>query len=176
MRLLHAGPDHVGGRLHQGRPCGLRCRDPRIHVGQSVPLRRISAYRRCGARSERGDVMRDFTYARASSLEDARHLASRQGAMLLAGGTTLLDLAKCGVARPDHVVDITHLKGLDAIEVTSEGAHLGALAKKSHVHDDNALRAQFPAVSEALWQAASAQLRNMATIGGNLMQRTRCAY
>ena len=96
--------------------------------------------------------------------------------MLLAGGTTLLDLAKCGVARPDHVVDITHLKGLDAIEVTSEGAHLGALAKMSHVADDKAIRAEFPAVSEALWQAASAQLRNMATIGGNLMQRTRCAY
>ena len=120
--------------------------------------------------------MRDFTYARASSVEDARQLASRQGAMLLAGGTTLLDLAKCGVARPDHVVDITHLKGLDAIEVTSEGAHLGALAKMSHVADDKAIRAEFPAVSEALWQAASAQLRNMATIGGNLMQRTRCAY
>ncbi|WP_119389254.1 FAD binding domain-containing protein [Taklimakanibacter lacteus] len=120
--------------------------------------------------------MRDFTYARAASVEDARRLAQQSGAMLLAGGTTLLDLAKCGVARPDHVVDITHLKGLDAIEVTREGAHLGALAKMSHVADDKAIRAEFPAVSEALWQAASAQLRNMATIGGNLMQRTRCAY
>lgn len=120
--------------------------------------------------------MRDFTYARAASLDDARHLSARPGAMLLAGGTTLLDLAKCGVARPDHVVDITHLKGLDAIEVTKEGARLGALAKMSHVADDEAIRAGFPAVSEALWQAASAQLRNMATIGGNLMQRTRCAY
>lgn len=120
--------------------------------------------------------MRDFTYARATSPEDACALAAQPGAMLLAGGTTLLDLAKCGVARPDHVVDITHLKGLDAIKVTQDGAYLGALAKMSHVADDKAIKTDFPAVSEALWQAASAQLRNMATIGGNLMQRTRCAY
>ena len=120
--------------------------------------------------------MRNFAYARASSLDDARHLASRPGAMLLAGGTTLLDLAKCGVAEPEQVIDITHLKGLDAIKVTPDGAHIGALAKMSHVADDAAIRSEFPAVSEALWQAASAQLRNMATIGGNLMQRTRCAY
>ena len=96
--------------------------------------------------------------------------------MLLAGGTTLLDLAKCGVAEPDQLVDITHLDGLDAIRVDRDGAYLGALAKMSHVADDPGIRREFPAVSEALWQAASAQLRNMATIGGNLMQRTRCAY
>jgi xanthine dehydrogenase YagS FAD-binding subunit len=120
--------------------------------------------------------MRDFTYARATSPEEARALAAQPGAMLLAGGTTLLDLAKCGVAKPDHVVDITYLKGLDAIKITKDGAYLGALAKMSHVADDKAIKVEFPAVSEALWQAASAQLRNMATIGGNLMQRTRCAY
>lgn len=120
--------------------------------------------------------MRDFTYARATSLTEARHLAAREGAMLLAGGTTLVDLAKCGVAAPDQVVDITHLKDLAAIEVTPEGARLGALARMSHVADDAQIRKTFPAVSEALWQAASAQLRNMATIGGNLLQRTRCAY
>lgn len=120
--------------------------------------------------------MRDFTYARAASLDEARHLAAREGAMLLAGGTTLVDLAKCGVAAPDQVVDITHLKDLAAIEVTPEGARLGALAKMSHVADDAQIRSAFPAVSEALWQAASAHLRNMATIGGNLLQRTRCAY
>jgi xanthine dehydrogenase YagS FAD-binding subunit len=120
--------------------------------------------------------MRNFHYARASSLDDAHHLAGQPGAMLLAGGTTLLDLAKCGVAEPQQVVDITHLKGLDAIKVGTDGAFIGALAKMSHVADDAAIRRDFPAVSEALWQAASAQLRNMATIGGNLMQRTRCAY
>jgi xanthine dehydrogenase YagS FAD-binding subunit len=120
--------------------------------------------------------MRNFDYARAASIEEARHLAARPGAMLLAGGTTLLDLAKCGVAEPEQVIDITHLKGLDAIKVGPDGAHIGALARMSHVADDAAIRREYPAVSEALWQAASAQLRNMATIGGNLMQRTRCAY
>ncbi|MGE0238323.1 MAG: xanthine dehydrogenase family protein subunit M [Parvibaculaceae bacterium] len=120
--------------------------------------------------------MKDFTYARAASLAEARELAGRAGAMLLAGGTTLLDLAKCGVAEPGQVVDITHLDGLDTIRVDHDGAYLGALAKMSHVADDAGIRADFPAVSEALWQAASAQLRNMATIGGNLLQRTRCAY
>lgn len=120
--------------------------------------------------------MRDFSYTRAASLAEARELAGAAGAMLIAGGTTLVDLAKCGVAEPDQVVDITHLEGFDAIKVDGNGAYLGALAKMSHVADDAHIRKEFPAVSEALWQAASAQLRNMATIGGNLLQRTRCAY
>jgi xanthine dehydrogenase YagS FAD-binding subunit len=120
--------------------------------------------------------MKDFSYSRAASLEEARRLAAHEGAMLLAGGTTLIDLAKCGVAEPERVVDISHIDGLDAIRVDSNGAHLGALAKMSHVADDPGIRREFPAISEALWQAASAQLRNMATIGGNLLQRTRCPY
>jgi xanthine dehydrogenase YagS FAD-binding subunit len=120
--------------------------------------------------------MKDFSYSRATSLDEARQLAAQSGAMLLAGGTTLIDLAKCGVAEPAQVVDITHIKGLDAIKVDRDGAYLGSLAKMSHVADDAGIRREFPAVSEALWQAASAQLRNMATIGGNLLQRTRCPY
>lgn len=120
--------------------------------------------------------MRDFSYVRADTLDAARQAAALPGAMLLAGGTTLIDLAKCGVAEPDSLVDITHLKGLDAIKVDGNGATIGALAKMSHVADHAEIKSRFPAVSEALWQAASAQLRNMATIGGNLMQRTRCPY
>jgi xanthine dehydrogenase YagS FAD-binding subunit len=96
--------------------------------------------------------------------------------MLLAGGTTLIDLAKCGVAAPETVVDLTHLQGLDAIAFSGGGVTIGALAKMSAVSTDRGIRDGYTAVSEALWQAASAQLRNMATIGGNLMQRTRCAY
>ncbi|MES0130992.1 xanthine dehydrogenase family protein subunit M [Mesorhizobium sp. M0029] len=120
--------------------------------------------------------MRDFSYVRAHSIDAARQAAALPGAMLLAGGTTLVDLAKCGVAEPDSLVDITHLKGLDAIKVDADSAMIGALAKMSHVADHAEIKSRFPAVSEALWQAASAQLRNMATIGGNLMQRTRCPY
>jgi len=120
--------------------------------------------------------MRDFSYHRAGSQDDARQAAAATGAMLLAGGTTLLDLAKCGVAAPGRVIDITHLKGLDAVRVDGEGALVGALAKMSHVADDPAIRASFPAIAEALAQSASAQIRNMASMGGNLMQRTRCPY
>jgi len=120
--------------------------------------------------------MRSFAYIRAGSIEEARHAAAQPTVMLLAGGTTLLDLAKCGVAEPEKVVDITHLSGLDEIRVGAEGAFIGALAKMSRVADDPGIRTHFPAIAESLWQAASAQIRNMATIGGNLMQRTRCAY
>jgi xanthine dehydrogenase YagS FAD-binding subunit len=120
--------------------------------------------------------MRNFAYLRPGSVDEARRAASQAGAMLLAGGTTLLDLAKCGVAEPETVVDITHLRGLDAIAVDANGVTIGTLAKMSTVAADSGIRERYPAVSEALWQAASAQLRNMATIGGNLMQRTRCAY
>ncbi|RWA60886.1 MULTISPECIES: xanthine dehydrogenase family protein subunit M [unclassified Mesorhizobium] len=120
--------------------------------------------------------MRDFSYLRADSVEAARNAAALPGAMLLAGGTTLVDLAKCGVAEPSAVIDICHIKGLDAIDVSAGRAVIGALAKMSHVADHAEIKGRFPAVSEALWQAASAQLRNMATIGGNLMQRTRCPY
>jgi len=120
--------------------------------------------------------MRDFSYARAGSVAEARKAAADPAVMLLAGGTTLLDLAKCGVAEPERIVDISHLRNLDAVTFDDAGVVIGALAKMSRVADDSGIKAEFPAVSEALWQAASAQLRNMATIGGNLMQRTRCAY
>jgi xanthine dehydrogenase YagS FAD-binding subunit len=120
--------------------------------------------------------MRDFSYLRATSADAARQAAALPGAMLLAGGTTLIDLAKCGVAEPDTLVDITHLKGMNSIEVNERGATIGALAKMGHVADHAEIKSHFPAISEALWQAASAQIRNMATIGGNLMQRTRCPY
>jgi xanthine dehydrogenase YagS FAD-binding subunit len=120
--------------------------------------------------------MQDFSYLRAASADEARNAAQQAGAMLLAGGTTLLDLAKCGVAEPETVVDITHLSGMGGIAVDAAGATIGALARMSEVADHEDMRAAFPAVSESLSLAASAQLRNMATIGGNLLQRTRCPY
>ena len=120
--------------------------------------------------------MRDFSYSRATSADEARQAAIQSGAMLLAGGTTLLDLAKCGVFAPEAVIDITHLPGFSDIEMNAAGARIGALAKMSEVADHPAIRANFPAVSESLLLAASAQLRNMATVGGNLLQRTRCPY
>ncbi|MFA1625472.1 xanthine dehydrogenase family protein subunit M [Rhizobium mongolense] len=120
--------------------------------------------------------MKEFSYLRASSADQAREAAARQGAMVIAGGTTLLDLAKCGIAAPETVVDITFLSGLDAISSTETGVTIGALAKMSAVAEHRVIREAFPAISQSLSLAASAQLRNMATIGGNLLQRTRCPY
>ena len=120
--------------------------------------------------------MRDFSYHRARSLDDAVYAAKAPEAVLLAGGTSLLDLAKCGVVEPGEIIDISHITGLDAITVDERGASIGALARMARVAGHAGIRARFPAISEALLLAASAQIRNMATIGGNLLQRTRCAY
>jgi xanthine dehydrogenase YagS FAD-binding subunit len=103
-------------------------------------------------------------------------VAQDPAARFLAGGTTLVDLMKCGVEEPELVVDITYLPGLDTIEADSSLLYLGALARMSDVAEHPAVRAGWPAVSQALWKGASQQLRNMATIGGNLLQRTRCSY
>lgn len=120
--------------------------------------------------------MRDFSYLRAATLDEARQAVLQAGASILAGGTTLIDLAKCGVAEPETVVDISHLEGLSGIEVTPSSVTIGALSRMSDVADHAGIQAEMPAVSESLLLAASAQLRNMATIGGNVMQRTRCPY
>lgn len=120
--------------------------------------------------------MRSFQYLRADSVPAAAVEAVRPETRLLAGGTTLLDLMKLGVERPARVVDITRIPGLDRIEVSGSVVRIGALAKMSRVADHGAVKDAAPALSESLWRAASPQLRNMASIGGNLMQRTRCTY
>lgn len=120
--------------------------------------------------------MKAFDYIRAKDVVNAQREAGAPQTRLLAGGTTLLDLMKCGVERPDRLVDITYIQGLNDIDVNAQQIHIGALAKMSHVAADTRIQGQAPVLSEALWRAASPQLRNMASIGGNLMQRTRCTY
>lgn len=120
--------------------------------------------------------MRAFDYIRASDVAHARQEVAMPETRFLAGGTTLLDLMKCGVERPARLVDISHLQGLNGISVGPQQINIGASAKMSHVAAHPQVQTQAPVLSEALWRAASPQLRNMATIGGNLMQRTRCTY
>lgn len=123
--------------------------------------------------------MRPFTYMRASTAEDAVRAVSNDGAgtRFIAGGTTLYDLMKLNVETPTRVVDITGLKELDRIDTGAPGELVfGALARMSDVASHPQIVAEYPALSESLWRAASQQLRNMATLGGNLLQRTRCAY
>jgi xanthine dehydrogenase YagS FAD-binding subunit len=118
-----------------------------------------------------------FDYIRPASVAEAVTAAAEPGAAYLAAGTNLLDLMKVGIARPGRLVDITRLPGLDGIEWLADGGvRIGALVRNADLAADAALARAFPAVAEALLSGASAQLRNAATVGGNLLQRTRCPY
>src|SRR6202043_1873159 len=121
--------------------------------------------------------MNNFDYVRPATVREAVVAASEPGAAYLAAGTNLLDLMKGGITRPNRLVDISHLPDLDRIEDLSDGGvRIGALVRNADLARDQAFARRFPAVAEALLSGASAQLRNAATAGGNLMQRTRCAY
>jgi xanthine dehydrogenase YagS FAD-binding subunit len=120
--------------------------------------------------------MRAFEYVVAESPAAARALAADvDGARYYAGGTTLVDLMKSDVERPRRVVDISRLP-LTAVERRGDVVRIGALARNSDVAYDALVAENFPAVAEALLSGASGQIRNAATIGGNLLQRTRCTY
>lgn len=130
--------------------------------------------------------MRPYTYVRATDAQGAVRSASAGGGdahvrapvQFLGGGTTLVDLMKLDVMQPTTLVDITRLQDprLRAIESGRDGLRIGALATMREVADHADVRRDYPVVSDALWLAASPQLRNMARVGGNVLQRTRCAY
>ena len=121
--------------------------------------------------------MNVFDYERPSGIAEAVAAAATPGAAYLGAGTNLLDLMKGNVVRPTKLVDVTRLPGLDRVEwLPDGGVRIGALVRNSHLAFDTRFAATFPAVAEALLAGASAQLRNAATVGGNVMQRTRCQY
>jgi len=121
--------------------------------------------------------MKQFDYVRPATVVDAVAAAAEPGAVYLAAGTNLLDLMKGGVARPSRLVDVTRLPGLDRIEHLPDGGiRIGALVRNADLAHDARFAKSCPAVAEALLSGASAQLRNAATVGGNLLQRTRCGY
>jgi xanthine dehydrogenase YagS FAD-binding subunit len=128
--------------------------------------------------------MRPIVYGRADDLAQASHLGARSGqgqtdapVQFLAGGTSLIDLMKLDVLTPEQLVDITPLRvSYAAIEAGPDGLRLGAFAKMAAVARHPAVLAGYPVIAESLQLAASAQLRNMATLGGNVLQRTRCSY
>lgn len=121
--------------------------------------------------------MNRFDYLCPSSIAEAVTAAAEPGSAYLAAGTNLLDMMKIGVSRPVRLIDITRLPGLNSIEWQADGSvRIGAMVRNSDLAYDTRFAISFPAVAEALLSGASAQLRNAATVGGNLMQRTRCAY
>src|SRR5258705_3300367 len=120
--------------------------------------------------------MKAFTYQRAETAEHAAAAVVRPGAKIIAGGTNLLDLMKLQVETPSKLVDINRLS-LDKIEDTAGGGlRIGTLVRNSDLAADQRVRRRYGVLSRALLAGASAQLRNKATTGGNLLQRTRCYY
>jgi xanthine dehydrogenase YagS FAD-binding subunit len=119
--------------------------------------------------------MHPFSYTKASDLEGAL-AAGRRGGRYIAGGTTLVDLMRESVERPGALVDISALPLGEVTATAGGGLRIGALVSMAEAAADPKVRATFPVVSQALELSASAQLRNMATMGGNIMQRTRCTY
>jgi xanthine dehydrogenase YagS FAD-binding subunit len=120
--------------------------------------------------------MNSFTYKRATdSAQAVREVAANNNAKFLAGGTNLVDLMKMNIQQPDELVDINRL-ALKAIQPTANGLRLGALATNTEVAVNKLVQNGYPVLSEAILAGASPQLRNMATVGGNLLQRTRCYY
>jgi xanthine dehydrogenase YagS FAD-binding subunit len=116
-----------------------------------------------------------FTYSRADAPEAAVRALASAGTKCLGGGTNLVDLMKDGVEHPTALVDVNHT-GLDKVEASASGARIGASVRNSDLANHPDIVANYPLLSHALLAGASPQLRNMATTGGNLMQRTRCYY
>jgi xanthine dehydrogenase YagS FAD-binding subunit len=121
--------------------------------------------------------MKAFTYERAVSPAQAASAAANSGgAKFIAGGTNLLDLMKLEIESPAHLIDVNGV-GLDGIEATDEGGlRIGALVRNTDLAADRRIRKDYAVLSRAIFAGASGQLRNMATTGGNLLQRTRCPY
>lgn len=119
--------------------------------------------------------MTPFTFARAGDVSEAVRLGAHAQSKYLGGGTNLVDLMRETIERPDALVDVTGLSS--AIEERDDGSLLiGAAARNTAVAEHRAVRVRFPVLSRAIVAGASAQIRNMATVGGNLLQRTRCTY
>jgi xanthine dehydrogenase YagS FAD-binding subunit len=119
--------------------------------------------------------MNPFTYQRATAPEEAVHAVSARGAKFLGGGTNLVDLMRYNVEHPTTLIDVTHLN-FTQITNTGDTTLIGAGVRNSDLANHETIRTNYPLLSQALLSGASPQLRNMATTGGNLLQRTRCYY
>jgi xanthine dehydrogenase YagS FAD-binding subunit len=119
--------------------------------------------------------VRELTYARALDPADAVRRAAHQDAKYLGGGTNLVDLMRETVETPTSLIDVTGLSATIA-ETDDGGLVIGAAARNTAVAEHPAVRARYPMLTRAIVAGASAQIRNMATVGGNLLQRTRCTY
>src|ERR1700755_1064084 len=141
-----------------------------------MPLRRLPQHR-CSHPAGDEVVMINFQYARATDVADAvHHITSDPAAKFIAGGTNLIDLMKEDVERPSLLIDISRLPLREIEETADGGLRVGALVPNSDLAWHPLIEQRYPLLSSAILAGASAQLRNMASTGGNLLQRTRCGY
>src|SRR2546423_11640483 len=186
MRLLHIRPNHVGGGTVERamRPGG--CGRERVHERQYLPVRSVSQHCRghskCAAKAQvRESRMKTFQLTRATDnataiASAAKATTAQQGAEIrfIGGGTTLIDLMKLNVEQPETLIDINRLP-LDKIDMLPDGGlTIGAVVRNSDLAHHPLVQKNYAVLSEALLSGATVQLRNMATTGGNLLQRTRC--
>jgi xanthine dehydrogenase YagS FAD-binding subunit len=121
--------------------------------------------------------MKNFSYSRAGTVPEAISLISTHShARFLGGGTNLIDLMRENIEQPDTLIDVTRLGPSGIEETAGGGVRIGAEVRNTAVANDRAIRQRYPVLSQAILFGASGQIRNMATVGGNLMQRTRCYY
>lgn len=121
--------------------------------------------------------MEPFEYVRAATQKDALSISARGDSQFIAGGTELLNWMRIGIERPSKLIDISRLEGLSSVELTSSGGlRIGALNRLNDVAQHELVVQDYPVLSQSILKAASAQIRNLATIGGNPLQRVRCPY
>ena len=181
VQEVHAGvPSHVTPDVRQ-TVNSATLTDEEIRERMSGNLCRCAAYPNIVAAvrqvllNDRA-AMKEFTFERFARATDAASaVAARPGAMFLAGGTTLVDLMKIDVLTPDTVVDVRPL-GLSGIDVSDHAISVGAAVTNSQLAWHPVVRDRYPVLSEAILSGATTQLRNMATVAGNILQRTRCPY
>src|SRR5437588_2548140 len=190
MRLLYVRPDHVGRRIAQ-RALRFRRRSREgVNERQHLPLRRLRQYShrdptgsKTRLKRRAGGAMHTFEFIRptdsaAAIAAAAQSKTAQQGAdvRFIGGGTTLIDLMKLNVETPARVLDINRLP-FDKIESSEDGGlRIGATVRNSELAKHPIVHRDYPVLAQAILQGASAQLRNMATTAGNLLQRTRCMY
>jgi xanthine dehydrogenase YagS FAD-binding subunit len=120
--------------------------------------------------------MKAFSYERAANVQHALDAVAKPGAKFISGGTNLLDLMKLEIERPTHLINIRGLPHKTVEELPDGGLRIGAQASNTETAADTLVRTRYPVLSQAILSGASGQLRNQASVGGNLMQRTRCPY
>ncbi len=177
VRLLHAGSNHERRGAPAREPRAHAGRNSRAHERQPVPLRRVREHRTSHRErsGKRHSGVKSFGYVEARGLEEAVAHGQSPACRFIAGGTNLVDLLRLDVERPDTLVDLERLLSSDIVW-DERGLTLGALARNSDVAFDTVVRREFPVLSEAILAGASPQVRNLASTGGNLLQRTRCSY